>query len=69
MTLDDLQTGQSGIIAKVKGRDVFRKRLMDMGFVRGKEVTVIKSAPLKDPVEFCILDSYISLRRAEARGN
>lgn len=67
MTLDDLQTGQKGIITRVRGRGVFRRRLMDMGFIRGKAVSVIKSAPLKDPVEFQIMDSFVSLRRAEAR--
>jgi ferrous iron transport protein B len=66
MTLDDLSNGQKGLITKVRGRGVFRKRILEMGFVPGKEVEVIRSAPLKDPVEFKILDSFVSLRRAEA---
>lgn len=66
MTLAELQTGQKGVITKVKGRGVFRRRIMDMGFIHGKEVTVIKSAPLQDPVEFLIIGYNVSLRRAEA---
>ena len=67
MTLDELLTDQSGIIVKVRGRGVFRRRILEMGFIPGKEVQVIRAAPLKDPVEFRILDSFVSLRRAEAR--
>jgi ferrous iron transport protein B len=66
MTLADLQTGQSAIIAKVKGRGVFRRRIMDMGFIHGKKVTAIKSAPLKDPIEYLILGYNVSLRHSEA---
>ena len=65
-TLRDLKEGQKGIIVKVKGRGAFRKRILEMGFIRGKEVSVIKSAPLKDPVDYKILDSEVSLRRSEA---
>jgi ferrous iron transport protein B len=66
MTLAELQTGQSGIIARVRGRGVFRRRIMDMGFIPGKEVHVIKSAPLRDPIEYRILGYNVSLRRTEA---
>lgn len=66
MTLAELQTGQKGTIIKVKGRGVFRRRIMDMGFIHGKEVTVIKSAPLQDPVEYVVLGYNVSLRRSEA---
>jgi ferrous iron transport protein B len=66
MTLNDLHTGDSATIARVRGRGAFRKRLTEMGFIRGKNITVVKSAPLKDPVEYRILDSNISLRRSEA---
>ncbi len=66
MTLDHLKSGEKGIITKIKGRGAFRKRVMEMGFVRGKQVEVIKSAPLQDPVEYKILDYNISLRRKEA---
>ncbi|MFA6128506.1 MAG: ferrous iron transport protein B [Bacteroidales bacterium] len=66
MTLAELHTGEKGIIAKVKGRGVFRRRIMDMGFIHGKEVKVIKSAPLQDPVEYLIMGYNVSLRRSEA---
>ena len=66
-TLFDLRQGESGIITKVRGRGAFRKRIMEMGFVKGKEVTVIKAAPLQDPVEYQILGSHISLRHSESQ--
>ncbi|HER07919.1 MAG TPA: ferrous iron transport protein B [Bacteroides sp.] len=66
MTLNDLHTGEAGIITRIRGRGAFRRRITEMGFIRGKQVTVIKSAPLKDPVEYRILDSNVSLRRSEA---
>jgi ferrous iron transport protein B len=66
MTLNELHTGDSAIVARIRGRGAFRKRLTEMGFIRGKSITVVKSAPLKDPVEYRILDSNISLRRSEA---
>lgn len=66
MTLNELHTGDSAIIARIRGRGAFRKRLTEMGFIRGKNVTVVKSAPLKDPVEYRILECNVSLRRSEA---
>lgn len=66
-TLFDLREGEHGLITKVRGRGAFRKRITEMGFVRGKEVTVIKSAPLLDPVEYKILGYNVSLRQTEAR--
>ncbi|MDO9633413.1 MAG: ferrous iron transport protein B [Paludibacter sp.] len=64
--LSDLKTGDEAIITKVLGRGAFRKRITEMGFVKGKKVTVIKSAPLLDPVEYEIMGYKISLRRSEA---
>ena len=66
MTLNDLHAGDSATIVRIRGRGAFRKRLTEMGFARGKHVTVVKSAPLKDPVEYRILESNVSLRRSEA---
>lgn len=66
MTLDQLHTGDSAVISRIRGRGAFRKRLTEMGFIRGKSITVIKSAPLRDPIEYRILDSSVSLRRSEA---
>jgi ferrous iron transport protein B len=66
MTLNELHNGDSATITRIRGRGAFRKRLTEMGFIRGKQITVLKSAPLKDPVEYRILDSNVSLRRSEA---
>mgnify|MGYP006288097643 CR=1 FL=1 len=67
MNLAELTSGQEGVIVKVKGHGAFRKRIIEMGFVKGKKVKVIKNAPLKDPIEYHIMDSKVSLRRNEAR--
>ena len=66
MKLSELQTGEKAVIAKVNGHGSFRKRLIEMGFIQGKEVTVILNAPLKDPIEYEIIGYKISLRREEA---
>ncbi len=65
--LSCLHTGESAIITKVLGHGAFRKRITEMGFVKGKKVTVVKNAPLHDPVEYQIMGYHISLRRSEAR--
>jgi len=64
--LAELETGTKAIITKVLGHGSFRKRITEMGFVKGKLVTVIKNAPLQDPVEYEILGYNISLRKSEA---
>ncbi|MGW8316538.1 MAG: ferrous iron transport protein B, partial [Bacteroidales bacterium] len=66
MTLNDLHTGETATISGIRGQGAFRKRLTEMGFIRGKPITVLKAAPLLDPVEFRILESNVSLRRSEA---
>jgi ferrous iron transport protein B len=66
-TLYDLGEGEEGIILKIKGRGQFRQRISEMGFVAGKKVSVIKKAPLRDPVEYLIMDYHVSLRRSEAQ--
>jgi ferrous iron transport protein B len=66
-TLYDLNEGNEGIILKIKGRGQFRQRLSEMGFVVGKKVSVIKKAPLRDPVEYKIMGYHISLRNSEAQ--
>jgi len=65
-SLRELNNGDKGIITRIRGRGEFRKRIIEMGFVKGKWVTVIKAAPLQDPVEYRILDSNVSLRLEEA---
>ena len=66
MNLSDLHNQEKAIITKVKGRGAFRKRITEMGFVKGQLVEVVKNAPLKDPIEYRIMGYEISLRRSEA---
>ncbi len=66
MRLSELKTGDSGIIVKVNGHGGFRKRIIEMGFIKGEIVEVILNAPLRDPVKYKIMDYEVSLRRAEA---
>lgn len=65
--LSDIPTGEECVIVKVHGHGSFRNRIVEMGFVKGEKVTVIKNAPLRDPIEYKLMDSHISLRRSEAR--
>ncbi len=67
VTLYDLHEGEEGIILKIKGRGQFRQRLMEMGFVVGKRISVIKKAPLRDPVEYKVMGYHVSLRNSEAQ--
>ena len=67
MKLSELQTGEKGVIVKVMGRGVFRRRITEMGFIRGKEVQVIQNAPLKDPIQYRLMGYNVSLRRNDAR--
>ncbi len=66
MRLSDLGTGQSGYIIKVLGHGGFRRRIMEMGFVRGQRVEVLLNAPLKDPIKYKLMGYEVSLRRGEA---
>ena len=66
MRLSELKTGEKGVIVKVLGHGGFRKRIVEMGFIRGKIVTVLLNAPLQDPVKYKIMGYEISLRRSEA---
>ena len=67
MRLSELRTGEKGVIVKVMGRGAFRKRIIEMGFIRGKEVDVIQNAPLKDPIHYRVIGYDISLRRNDAQ--
>ena len=66
MKLSELKTGESAVIAKVYGHGGFRKRIVEMGFIKGTEVQVVLNAPLQDPVKYKVMDYEVSLRRAEA---
>lgn len=66
MRLSDLQPGETGVITKILGHGAFRKRVMEMGFVRGREVTCVLNAPLLDPIKYSLMDYEVSLRRNES---
>ena len=66
MKLSDLKTGEVAVVVKVSGHGSFRKRITEMGFVKGSRVKVILNAPLRDPIEYEIIGYKISLRREEA---
>lgn len=66
MKLSELHTGESGVIVKVTGHGGFRKRIVEMGFVKGKKVEVLLNAPLKDPVKYKVMGYEVSLRHSEA---
>jgi len=66
MRLSELKTGDKGVVVKVLGHGGFRKRIVEMGFIKGKIVEVLLSAPLRDPVKYRIMGYEISLRREEA---
>lgn len=66
MKLSSLQTSEVGIIVKVSGHGGFRKRIIEMGFIEGKQVEVLLNAPLRDPVKYKIMGYEVSLRHSEA---
>ena len=66
MKLNELAIGEHAVITKITGRGTFRKRIMEMGFVKGKKVCAVKKAPLNDPIEFEIMGYHVSLRAQEA---
>ena len=64
--LSEFKEGERGLIARVNGRGRFRKRLQEMGFIKGAEVLVEKYAPLRDPMELVLKGYHVSLRVEEA---
>ena len=66
MRLSDLKTGDEAYIVKVQGHGGFRKRIVEMGFIKGQRVDVLQSAPLQDPVKYKVMGYEVSLRRQEA---
>ncbi|NDV66858.1 ferrous iron transport protein B [Bacteroides sp. 224] len=66
MRLSELKTGEKGVVVKVLGHGGFRKRIVEMGFIKGKTVEVLLNAPLKDPIKYRLMGYEISLRRQEA---
>ena len=66
MRLSELKPGESGIIVKILGHGAFRKRVIEMGFVKGRKITSLMSAPLNDPVKYTLMGYEVSLRLSEA---
>ena len=66
MLLSDLRTGESAVVIKVLGHGGFRRRILEMGFVRGQRVVSVLNAPLRDPIKYGIMGYEVSLRRSEA---
>lgn len=66
MRLSELSTGQKAKVVKILGHGAFRKRLIEMGFIKGRVIDVLQHAPLRDPIKYRILDYEVSLRKTEA---
>lgn len=66
MRLSELQPGQIGVITKILGHGAFRKRVMEIGFVKGRKVKMVLNAPLQDPIKYALMDYEVSLRKSEA---
>ena len=66
LTLADIPEKSKCVVAKIHGHGGFRNRIMELGFIKGQTVSVLKNAPLRDPIEYEVLGSHVSLRRSEA---
>ena len=66
MLLSDLQTGEEGVVVRVAGHGAFRKRIIEMGFIKGIKVLSVSNAPLNDPIKYRIMNFEVSLRRRDA---
>jgi len=67
VTLDKTPIGATVRIVSLESSDVVALRLMEMGMVPGSAVRVVKSAPLGDPIQICVRNYHLALRRNEAR--
>lgn len=67
MTLKELEVGKSAVIRSVGGEGVLRQHFLDMGVIPGAEVTVVKLAPMGDPMELQLRGYVLTLRREDAR--
>ncbi len=67
MLLSELQAGERGVVVRVAGHGAFRKRIIEMGFIKGVTVEAILNAPLNDPIKYRIMNFEVSLRRSDAQ--
>ncbi len=63
--LSELEVGDSARVVRIDATGSIRRRLLEMGFIRGEKLTVAKLAPLGDPMELVIKGYHLSLRREE----
>jgi len=63
--LSELKPGEKGTIVKVEGSGALRRRLLDMGLIRGTEIEMVRKSPLGDPLEFLVKGYNLSLRKKE----
>lgn len=66
MTLDQLESGHAATVRRIGGQGAVRRRLLDMGLVKGSSIEMIKAAPMGDPVEYLVRGYHLSLRKSEA---
>ena len=66
MLLSEMKEGQTGTVVRVGGNGIIRRRILEMGILKGTEVYIEKYAPLKDPMELIVKGYHISLRVEEA---
>jgi ferrous iron transport protein B len=66
MLLSDLQTGEEGVVVRVAGHGAFRKRIIEMGFIKGVTVKSVLNAPMNDPIKYRMMNFEVSLRRSDA---
>ncbi len=67
-SLDQLKPGEAGVISSVSGDEEVLLRLMEMGLVEGTPITMVRYAPMGDPIEIAARGYHLSIRRAEAAG-
>ena len=67
MKLNEVEVGSTVTVKKIFGDGAYKRRIMDMGITKGVELFVRKWAPLGDPIEICVRDYELSLRKADAR--
>ncbi len=65
-TLKDIRPGQTARVRRLFGQGAVKRRIMDMGIVKGVEITVRNTAPLGDPMEVTVRGYELSLRKADA---
>ncbi|MCD4754564.1 MAG: ferrous iron transport protein A [Deltaproteobacteria bacterium] len=66
MLLSEMKEGQAGVINRVGGNGALRRRILEMGIIKGSEIYIEKYAPLKDPLELIVKGYHLSLRVEEA---